>query len=66
MANFTSNNQLHTNVADPNGNNDSGYVRSQQDISIIESPKRDSRGTGTLKSRNGSMGTETELRYITV
>ncbi|CAG9819852.1 unnamed protein product [Phaedon cochleariae] len=46
-------------LADPNGNNDSGYVHSHQDISVLGSPRR-------RKSSSKKNGTtlETELRTV--
>ena len=46
-------------LADPNGNNDSGYAPSQPDIMVSESPKRSKHQV----KRNGA-ALDTELRQV--
>ncbi|CAG9835807.1 unnamed protein product [Diabrotica balteata] len=46
-------------MGDPNGNNDSGYVHSHPDISVIESPRR----LRNISKKNGST-LDTELRAV--
>ncbi|CAH1164862.1 unnamed protein product [Phyllotreta striolata] len=46
-------------LADPNGNNDSGYVHSHPDISVIESPRR----IRNISKKNGAT-LDTELRSV--